>query len=124
MRKRNRGRTRTEKGRGRKRFGRDAKGTKRSLLLKKTCIVFRDCREAHLENRTMKNAKAIEGRARPVKGKEKVSGKLERRSSEEGHRVDAKAPSADEGRGKLRKATRSRKQALSRGYPNGGTRLG
>ena len=32
------------------------------------------------------------------------------------------APEADEGRGKLRKATRSRKQAESRGYPNGATR--
>jgi len=36
--------------------------------------------------------------------------------------VDALAPYADEGRGKLRKATGSRKQALNRGYPNGGTR--
>ena len=29
---------------------------------------------------------------------------------------------AEEGRGKLRKATGSRKQALNRGYPNGATR--
>lgn len=29
---------------------------------------------------------------------------------------------ADEGRGKLRKATGSRKQAIIRGYPNGATR--
>jgi hypothetical protein len=46
------------------------------------------------------------------------------RSSEEGHRVDAKAPTAEEGRGQLRKATRSRKQALNRGSPNGETRRG
>ena len=32
------------------------------------------------------------------------------------------APSAEEGRGKLRKATGSRKQALNRRYPNGETR--
>jgi len=36
--------------------------------------------------------------------------------------VDALAPYADEGRGKLRKATGSCKQALIRGYPNGETR--
>jgi len=36
--------------------------------------------------------------------------------------VDAQAPYAEEGRGQLRKATRSRKQTLIRGYPNGGTR--
>ena len=45
-----------------------------------------------------------------------------RKSSYKEHRVDALAPYADEGRGKLRKATGSRKQALNRGYPNGGTR--
>jgi len=32
------------------------------------------------------------------------------------------APSAEEGRGKLRKATGSRKQAENRRYPNGETR--
>ena len=36
--------------------------------------------------------------------------------------MDALAPSAEEGRGKLRKATGSRKQALNRRYPNGETR--
>ena len=36
--------------------------------------------------------------------------------------MDAQAPSADEGRGKLRKATVSRKQAETRRYPNGETR--
>ena len=36
--------------------------------------------------------------------------------------MDAKAPYAEEGRGKLRKATGSRKQALIRRYPNGETR--
>ena len=50
--------------------------------------------------------------------------KSTRKSSEQEHRVDAKAPYAEEGRGKLRKATRSRKQALIRRYPNGETRLG
>ena len=46
-----------------------------------------------------------------------------RESSEQEHRVDAKAPSAEEGRGKLRKAMGSRKQAKNRRYPNGETRL-
>ena len=36
--------------------------------------------------------------------------------------MDAQAPSADEGRGKLRKATVSRKQAKTRRYPNVETR--
>jgi hypothetical protein len=35
--------------------------------------------------------------------------------------VDALAPEDDEGRGKLRKASVSRKQALTRGCPNGET---
>lgn len=35
--------------------------------------------------------------------------------------VDALAQVADEGRGKLRKATVSCKQALTRGFPNGVT---
>src|SRR5205807_9418479 len=39
--------------------------------------------------------------------------------------VDALAPDADEGRGWLRKATGScRPSAMTRGYPNGETRLG
>ena len=37
--------------------------------------------------------------------------------------MDAKAPSAEEGRGKLRKAAGSRKQTLIRRYPNGETQL-
>ena len=36
--------------------------------------------------------------------------------------MDAKAPSAEEGRGKLRKVRGSRKQALIPEYPNGETR--
>ena len=36
--------------------------------------------------------------------------------------MDALAPYAEEGRGKLRKATGSRKQALIRRHPNGETR--
>ena len=47
---------------------------------------------------------------------------LAKKSSYKEHRVDALAPYAEEGRGKLRKATGSRKQALNRGYPNGETR--
>ena len=45
-----------------------------------------------------------------------------KKSSYKEHRVDAKAPYAEEGRGKLRKVTRSRKQAMNRKYPNGETR--
>ena len=45
-----------------------------------------------------------------------------KKSSYKEHRVDALAPYADEGRGKLRKASGSRKQALIRRHPNGGTR--
>ena len=45
-----------------------------------------------------------------------------KKSSYKEHRVDALAPYADEGRGKLRKATGSRKQASIRRYPNGETR--
>jgi len=36
--------------------------------------------------------------------------------------VDALAPRGDEGRGRLRKASGSRQQALIRGCPNGATR--
>ena len=38
--------------------------------------------------------------------------------------MDALAQRGDEGRGKLRKASGSRKQALIRGFPNGATRQG
>ena len=38
--------------------------------------------------------------------------------------MDALAPTGDEGRGKLRKASGSRKQALIRGCPNGETHTG
>ena len=48
--------------------------------------------------------------------------RIEKKSSEEEHRADALAPSAEEGRGKLRKATGSRKQAMNRRSPNGETR--
>ena len=44
------------------------------------------------------------------------------RSREQGRTVDALVPWADEGRGKLRKSSGSRTQALIRGRPNGGTR--
>ena len=45
-------------------------------------------------------------------------------SSYKGHGVDALAPRADEGRGRLRKASGSREQTLIRRCPNGETRLG
>ena len=35
--------------------------------------------------------------------------------------MDAQEPGADEGRGKLRKAAASRKQATTRRFPNGAT---
>ena len=47
---------------------------------------------------------------------------IDEKSSYKEHRVDALAPYAEEGRGKLRKATGSRKQAPIRRHPNGGTR--
>ena len=43
------------------------------------------------------------------------------KSSYEGHTVDALAPRAEEGRGKLRKARGNRKQVLIPRYPNGET---
>ena len=47
-----------------------------------------------------------------------------RGSSYKGHGVDALAPRADEGRGRLRKASGSREQTVIRRCPNGETRLG
>lgn len=44
------------------------------------------------------------------------------RTRDQGRTVDASAPWAEEGRGKLRKASGSRTQALIRGSPNGATR--
>ena len=46
-----------------------------------------------------------------------------RSQGKEEHTVDALARCGDEGRGELRKALGSRKQAVSQGCPNGGTRL-
>jgi hypothetical protein len=46
-----------------------------------------------------------------------------RGSSYTGHEVDALAPRADEGRGRLRKAPGSREQTSIRRCPNGETRL-
>ena len=45
------------------------------------------------------------------------------RSSEEEHKVNALALGAEEGRGKLRKAGRRRKQSMIPGYPNEGTHI-
>ena len=44
---------------------------------------------------------------------------IDKSSSEQEHRVNALAPRADEGRGKLRKAWGSCKRALIPGCPNG-----
>ena len=59
--------------------------------------------------------------------REKAEGKAECkvclwRSSEERAQGGCLGTGADEGRGKLRKATGSRKQAKIRGFPNGATR--
>ena len=54
----------------------------------------------------------------------KKQGRSKVRSRKEEQRENALAPGADEGRGKLRKATGSRKQALIRGCPNGETHAG
>ena len=53
----------------------------------------------------------------------RISQKIETifRSSYKERRADALAPGAEEGRGKHRNATGSRKQALIRGCPNGAT---
>ena len=51
-----------------------------------------------------------------------VLGESTKKSSLEEHRADAQAPYAEEGRGQLRKAVGSRKQALIHRYPNGETR--
>src|SRR5919197_4973362 len=48
----------------------------------------------------------------------------ERTRRYEGRTGDALAPGADEGRGRLRKASGSRLQALSRGCPNAATCVG
>ena len=45
------------------------------------------------------------------------------RSSEEGHKADALALGAEEGRDKLRKAAVRSKYPLTRRYPNEGTQL-
>ena len=46
-----------------------------------------------------------------------------KRSREEGHRADALAPGAEEGRDKLRKAAGRGTYLLIRGYPNGETHM-
>ena len=49
---------------------------------------------------------------------------IPRRPSKEGHKVNALALGAEEGRDKLRKAAERSKYPLTRRYPNGGTHLG
>ena len=51
-----------------------------------------------------------------------VLGESTKKSSLQEHRADAQAPYAEEGRGQLRKAVGSRKQALIHRFPNGETR--
>jgi hypothetical protein len=75
--------------------------------------------ETILENSRGSSIQGIECAAlrfRKVKPKE--------RSSYKEHRVNALALGADEGRSDLRKAMVSRKQAMTHGFPNGGTHLG
>ena len=81
------------------------------------------------EHRTLTTAQQEKIQERPVLGKrdftENVGLRInnsDEKSSYKEHRVDALAPYAEEGRGKLRKATGSRKQAPIRRHPNGGTR--
>ena len=47
-----------------------------------------------------------------------------KRPSKEGHKADALALGAEEGRDKLRKAAGRSTYPMIRRYPNGGTRLG
>ena len=56
-------------------------------------------------------------------GQEKIGlRRIDEKSSLQEHRADAQAPYAEEGRGQLRKAVGSRKQALIHRFPNGETR--
>ena len=61
------------------------------------------------EGKTIYRKNVLSLRIDDVKAERRVT--FSRESSEQEHRVDAKAPSAEEGRGKLRKARGSRKQA-------------
>ena len=78
--------------------------------------------------RTLTTAQREKIQERPVLGKNQFlptnwsQDQIDGKSSYKEHRVDALAPYAEEGRGKLRKATGSRKQAPIRRYPNGETR--
>ena len=78
--------------------------------------------------RTLTTAQQEKIQERPVLGKTTIllnnwsQDHNDEKSSYKEHRVDALAPYAEEGRGKLRKATGSRKQAPIRRHPNGETR--
>ena len=90
------------------------------------CIVFK-ARYARNEPAHLDNCTARKIQERPVRVKDNFTeywsqDQNDEKSSYKEHRVDALAPYADEGRGKLRKATGSRKQASIRRHPNGGTR--
>ena len=107
----------------------------RQVVLKKLIPYrFQDLRKGKPERRDKTRLRILttaQGRKesrRPVKvGREdfinRNVGLRIRKSSEEEHRVDARAPNAEEGRGQLRKAAGSRKQTLIRRYPNGETQL-
>ena len=86
----------------------------RRLLSKRTLTTAQ--REKRFRKGQLQNNREV------VEEKQLVSGSSDEKSSYKEHRVDALAPYAEEGRGKLRKATGSRKQAPIRRYPNGETR--
>ena len=77
------------------------------------CIVFRARSKPHLDNCTAK-ARKIQKRPVGVKENNWSQDRATKKSSYKEHRVDALAPYAEEGRGKLRKATGSGKQAMIR----------
>ena len=118
----------------RSRLAKYAKRTFENSLLKvaklSRCIVFRVWLTLHLDNCTAKKRRFRKGQLQDSEARAEGSGSKEKqlvsgstkKSSYKEHRVDALAPYAEEGRGKLRKTTGSRKQALIRRYPNGGTR--
>ena len=90
------------------------------------CIVFRARPNPHLDNRIARKRRFKKGQLRVFRkeglGESRKDGSPEgrnnwsqdratKKSSYKEHRVDALAPYAEEGRGKLRKATGSGKQA-------------
>ena len=95
-----------------KRNVRERSGNRGFFQVFKTLYRLQGSLKAHLDNCT---ARKIQKRPVWVKDftEQLVSGSTKKSSYKE-HRVDALAPYAEEGRGKLRKATGSGKQALIR----------